>query len=345
MGAMSLRGTLFADLPEQSQQLLRPGPQPEWIGPMLATLTHRRFSDPDWIFERKLDGERCLAYCSGRTVRLLSRNRQRLGGTYPEIVDLLQSGREHDVVIDGEVVAFEDGRTSFSRLQKRMGLTDPEAARRSGVAIFYYVFDLLHLDGYEVTRLPLRDRKALLRKAVRYRAPLRFTSHRNREGEAYFADACRSGWEGLIAKRAASPYASRRSPDWLKFRCSNQQELVVGGFTEPRGSRVGLGALLLGYYEDGKLVYAGKVGTGFDVATLLSLRQRLDELEQPRSPFASTARIRESGVHWVKPVLVAEVAFTEWTTDGMLRHPRYLGLRRDKPARQVVRERSRETTV
>jgi len=337
---MNLRGTLFADLPEQSRQLLRASPQPEWIAPMLATLTQRRFSDPDWIFERKLDGERCLAFCSGRRVRLLSRNRLRLGGTYPEIVDVLESGRDHDVVIDGEVVAFEDGRTSFSRLQKRMGVTDPDAARRSGVAIFYYVFDLLHLDGYEVTRLPLRDRKALLRRAVRYLAPVRFTPHRNREGEAYFADACRRGWEGLIAKHAGSPYASRRSPDWLKFRCSNQQELVVGGFTDPSGTRVGLGALLLGYYEDGRLIYAGKVGTGFDVATLRSLRQRLGELEQPRSPFAGGRTIGERGVHWVKPHLVAEVAFTEWTTDGLLRHPRYLGLRRDKPAREVVRERT-----
>jgi bifunctional non-homologous end joining protein LigD len=307
------------------------------MDPMLATLTHRRFSSPDWIFERKLDGERCLAFRRGGEVRLLSRNRQRLDCTYPELVDALSVRSDHDVVLDGEVVAFERGRMSFSRLQRRMGISDPELARRSGIAVAYYVFDILHLDGNRVTALPLRARKSLLARALTYRTPLRLTTHRNTEGEAFLRDACRREWEGLVAKRAASEYVGRRSTDWLKFKCSNRQELVVGGFTDPAGTRVGFGALLVGYHEGGRLRYAGKVGTGYDVATLRALRLRLDELEQDHPPFVDPPR--ERGVHWVRPELVAEVGFSEWTADGRLRHPRFLGLRSDKPASEVVRER------
>jgi bifunctional non-homologous end joining protein LigD len=314
------------------------------MAPMLATLTQRRFSSPDWIFERKLDGERCLAFRRDGEARLLSRNRQRLNGTYPELVDALSAATEHDVVVDGEVVAFDGARTSFERLQRRMGISDPDLARRSGVAVHYYVFDILHLDGHYVDALPLRVRKSLLARAIRFDEPLRLTVHRNTEGEALLRDACRRGWEGLVAKRADSLYAGRRSPDWLKLKCSNRQELVIGGFTDPQRSRVGLGALLLGYYDNGRLVYAGKVGTGFDVATLRSLRARLDELAQDSSPF-SAGVVLERGVHWVRPALVGEVEFTEWTADGRLRHPRFVGLRVDKPADQVVRERPQEVPV
>jgi bifunctional non-homologous end joining protein LigD len=342
---MTTSTDLVSRVPQHLRHLLRAGPPPAWIPPMLATLTHRRFSGEDWIFERKLDGERCLTYCAGASVHLYSRNRLVLDGTYPEIGDALRSGREHDVVIDGEVVAFENGQTSFTRLQRRIGLTDPDAARRSGIAVSYYTFDLLHIDGYEITALPLRVRKSLLRDALSFVDPLRFTTHRNREGEAFFAQACRSGWEGLIAKRAESPYVPYRSPDWLKFRCSNEQEMVVGGFTDPKGSRVGLGALLLGYYDNAVLRYAGKVGTGFDTATLLSLRERLDALERPQPVYTDAHRVSERGVHWVEPELVVQVAFTEWTRDGLLRHPRYLGLRDDKSPREVVRESGADTVL
>jgi bifunctional non-homologous end joining protein LigD len=164
------------------------------------------------------------------------------------------------------------------------------------------------------------------------------TPHRNGDGEAFFAEACRKGWEGVIAKRADSPYAARRSRDWLKFKCGKGQELVVGGFTEPRGTRIELGALLLGYYAGDALRYAGKVGTGFDRDTLRDLAARLRPLRRPDPPFADAASIRERGVTWVQPELVAQVGFSEWTRDGRLRHPRFLGLRDDKPARQVVRE-------
>lgn len=305
---------------------------------MLATLTDARFSDPAWFFERKLDGERLLAFREGRRVRLLSRSRQPLDGTYPELVDALAAQAPADFVVDGEVVAFDGRRTSFERLQGRLGISDPVRARASGVRVYYYLFDIPHLEGRDTTALAARDRKALLRGAMTFTGPLRYTAHRNASGERLLEDACRRGWEGLIAKRATSPYAGRRSPDWLKMKCSAAQELVIGGFTEPAGSRSGFGALLVGYFDGQRLRYAGKVGTGYTREVLLDLRRVLGDLEVARSPF--TGRVPGArGVHWVRPELVAEVAFSEWTADGKLRHPRFEGLRTDKPAREVVRER------
>ncbi len=333
-------------LSPEARERLRPRKQPSWTAPMLATLTDERFSDPDWIFERKLDGERCLAFRKGKTVRLMSRNRKRLNDTYPELVDALGHTRSRDFVVDGEIVAFEGGVTSFSRLQNRMKIKDPEEARRSRVAVYYYLFDILHLDGHDTTGLPLRERKRLLKRAISFRNPLRYTAHRNAEGEAYHRRACRKGWEGVIAKRADGRYVHGRSRDWLKFKCVNEQELVVGGYTDPQGSRIGFGALLVGYYSRGRLVYAGMVGTGYDTDTLERLGRRLRDLETGEPPFSprrSLGRrdgLPRKGVHWVKPRLVAQVGFTEWTEDGKLRHPRFLGLRRDKNPKDVVRERA-----
>jgi DNA ligase D-like protein (predicted ligase) len=311
--------------------------------PMLATLSDRRDFSDEWIFERKLDGIRVLAVRDGDGVTLLSRTGRRLNSTYPEIVDALAAQQCADFTIDGEIVAFSHGRTEFARLQQRMGLTRRRDIEASGVAVTYYVFDLLRLEGADTRSLPLRTRKSLLRRALTYRAPLRLTAHRNEGGADSLADACARGWEGLIAKRANSRYQQGRSTDWLKLKCSLGQEFVIGGFTEPAGSRVGFGALLLGYYEGERLRYAGKVGTGFDHRTLLDLRARLDELSTPEPPFAD--RVREARPHWVEPVLVAQIAFTEWTRDGMLRHPRFLGLRDDKAARDVVRERPSALTA
>ena len=312
--------------------------QPEWYPPMLARLTDRRFSDPDWLFERKFDGERVLAYRDRNRVRLLSRNRAALDASYPELVDALASQPCPDFVVDGEVVAFEGPRTSFARLQQRMQINDPERARASGVRVHYYLFDLIHLEAHDLRQLPLRRRKALLRDALAFEAPLRFTSHRNVAGEALFREACSKGWEGLIAKRAGAPYQAGRSSDWLKLKCSQGQELVIGGFSAARGSRRGFGALLLGYYDGAGFHYAGKVGTGFDDRTLVDLRRRLDRLARPGSPFAED--VGEAAVTFVQPNLVAEIGFTEWTEDGRLRHPRFLGLRRDKPPEEVGRERT-----
>ena len=331
---------LLAGLPDDARRRLVAAPGPARPEAMTATLTDARFSDPDWMFERKLDGERCLAWVEGGTVRLRSRNDLRLDDTYPELVDALVQRTDADLVVDGEVVAFERGRTSFARLQKRLGVRSAAEARDRArrVAVYYYLFDVLWCDGYDVRALDLRSRKAVLRRVVEFGDPLRFSTHRNCSGETYYAYACRHGWEGLIAKRASSAYVGRRSRDWLKMKCAAEQELVIVGFTEPQGSRIGFGALLVGYYEDGELRYAGKVGTGYDTPTLVSLRQVLGGLEQPTPPFSD--RVRERGAHWVRPELVAQVGFTEWTSDGKLRHPRFLGLRPDKAPDDVVREPS-----
>jgi DNA ligase D-like protein (predicted ligase) len=321
-----LRDLLAAD----ELALVHPGPPPKGSDAMRAKLTDDRFSDPEWIFERKLDGIRCVAVRDGGPVRLWSRNDLSLDGRYPELAEALGAEEAPRFAIDGEVVAFERGRTSFARLTQR--------GQRS-VAVFLYVFDVLWLDGCDLRALPLRARKRILRRAFGFHGHVRLTPHRNADGEAYFAEACRRGWEGLIAKRADSTYSSRRSDDWLKFKCEHGQELVVGGYTAPRGSRTRFGALLLGVYDGGGVLrYAGKVGTGFDHAALDAIGDQLEALRTDRPPFAEPAAIRERDVTWVRPELVAQVGFTEWTRDGRLRHPRFQGLREDKAARDVVRE-------
>ena len=305
---------------------------------MLATLSDERFSADEWVAERKLDGVRCLAFRDEGGVRLLSRTEKPMGHAYPEIAESLAAQAVSRFVTDGEVVAFEGRRTSFARLQGRLGLQDERAARRSGIPVFYYAFDLLHLDGHDVTGLPLRDRKALLRESLDFADPLRFSAHRRgSHAEEMFRDACARGDEGVVVKRADSSYRGGRSRDWLKFKCVRDQELVVGGWTVAQGSRHGFGALLVGYHDGEDLVFAGKVGTGFDDRTLDELSARLQELERADTPF-TRGRPQERDAHWVSPTLVAQVGFSEWTADGKLRHPRFQGLRTDKPASEVVRE-------
>jgi bifunctional non-homologous end joining protein LigD len=299
------------------------------IEPMKAVLADTPFSDPDWIFERKLDGIRCIAIKDGSGVSLMSRTARRMNDQFPEVVSALEREPSRDFVADGELVAFKGGVTSFARLQQRA---------RKRVPVFLYVFDLPCHEGEDLRPLPLRERKARLRRALEFKGPIRFNPHRKGEhGEELFRDACRKGLEGVIAKRADSPYRGSRSRDWLKLKCHAEQELVIGGFTAPKGSRTEFGALLVGYYEDGALRYAGKVGTGFDRATLRSLGEQLRAREQDQSPFAPFKPV-PPGTRWVRPELVAQVGFAEWTRDGRLRHPRYIGLRDDKPAAEVVRE-------
>lgn len=322
-------------LDEQAQERLQPE-APSIPGAMLAVLTDDHFAHPDWIYERKLDGQRVLAMREDGQVRLRSRNDLVLDHTYPEVVDAL-SGGGPDVVVDGEVVAFEGNVTSFARLQQRLGIDDERRARATGVGVYYYLFDLLHVGGLSTRKLALRDRKRLLRRVLEFEDPLRFCAHRNERGPDLLADACSRGWEGLIAKDATAPYRSGRNRDWLKFKCLRQQELVIGGFTAPKGSRARFGALLVGYHEQGRLRYAGKVGTGYDQRTLERVGDLLAERTRDTSPFDDA--VQEPSVTWVTPDLVAEVGFTEWTRDGRLRHPRYLGLRDDKDAADVIRER------
>ena len=282
---------------------------PDWLEPMAATLTHQRFAGPEWLFERKYDGIRLLVYRRGRTVRLLSRNK--LPQHHPAIDAAVLALPVREVILDGEV-AWHGG-------------TD------------YYVFDILWLDGENVTRRPLHERRALLSR-LPLEAPLRRVAEV--DGSKPWERACAEGWEGVIAKRRDSPYEHRRSPNWVKMKCEATQELVVGGFTDPRGSRVGLGALLVGYYDGADFVFAGKVGTGFDTALLHRLRALLDRAEQRTPPFTRAVGLPRLGAHWVRPEVVVQVAFTEWTVHNKLRHPRLVGIREDKSPGEVVRETS-----
>ena len=328
---------LLDRLPSEATAWLRERAQPRWIAPMLATLTDERFSREGWLFEPKWDGERCLVFRQGRELNLFSRNRIRLNEKYPELTAALQRQQIASFIADGEIVTFKDGITSFAKLQQRMQVLHPSADLLRAVPVWLYLFDLLYLNRYDIRRVPLRHRKELLRNTFDFKDSLRFTEHREREGEAYYRQACRRGWEGVIAKDGNSEYVSRRTRDWLKFKCAQEQEFVVGGYTEPQGNRIGFGALLLGYCRNHKLVYAGKVGTGFDSDTLRRLGRKLAELETSIRPFEDDA-VPRAGVHWVRPKLVAQVAFTEWTREDRLRHPRFLGLRDDKRSAEVVRE-------
>jgi bifunctional non-homologous end joining protein LigD len=288
-------------------------PFPEWLEPMAATLTQERFTGPEWTFERKLDGIRVIAYKRGRDVRLFSRNRLPLNDSYPRVVEAIAALPVRDVILDGEA----------SWAWGRLGRGD------------YHVFDILWLEGRDVTSATLEERRALLR-GLSLTLPLEQV--KELKDDEPWERACREGWEGVIAKRRDSPYEHRRSKHWLKMKCEASQELVVGGFTDPQGQRVGLGALLVGYFDGEDFCFAGKIGTGFDTKLLLELRRKLDAIEIERSPFTKAKGLPRLRAHWVRPEIVVQVAFIEWTEHGKLRHPRLLGLRPDKAARDVVRE-------
>jgi bifunctional non-homologous end joining protein LigD len=281
-------------------------PFPDWIVPMAATLTQERFTGADWLFEQKFDGIRLLAYKRGEDVQLFSRNR--LPQHLPAIARAIGRLPVRDAIFDGEV--SWDGRE-------------------------YHIFDVMWLDGREVMSLALEERRGRLAGL-----PLEPPLHRVELLDVAnpWEHAARQGWEGVIAKRRGSPYEQRRSKLWLKMKCEASQELVVGGFTDPQGSRVGLGALLVGYFDGDDFVFAGKIGTGFDTKLLLELRARLDRLEIARSPFTRAKGLPRLRAHWVKPEIVVQVAFIEWTVHGKLRHPRLIGVRYDKAPHEVVRE-------
>jgi ATP-dependent DNA ligase len=288
-------------------------PIPDWIEPMAATLTEERFTGPDWVFEQKLDGIRLLAFKKGALVRLYSRNRLPRDESYPSFAKAIAELPVRDAIFDGEATGGWFGRTDVG----------------------YHLFDVLWLDGRDLRALPLEARRAQLEK-LPLESPLRLVA-RVDDAEPW-ERARKEGWEGVIAKRRDSPYESRRSRNWLKMKVEASQELVVGGFTDPQGKRVGLGALLVGYFDGGDFVFAGKIGTGFDTKLLLDLRKRLSLLEIDEPPFTKSVGLPRVGAHWVKPELVVQVAFLEWTTHGKLRHPRLLGVRFDKSAREVTRE-------
>ncbi len=279
---------------------------PEWVVPMAATLTQERFTGPEWVFELKIDGIRLLAFKNEQDVRLYSRNR--LPQNIPRLAKAIVSLPARQLILDGEIT-WDAGT--------------------------YHVFDILWVDGRDVTSLPFLERRALL-EALPLRAPLQRVEPLDHP--APWERARSEGWEGVIAKRRDSPYEHRRSPHWLKMKCEATQELVIGGFTDPQGARVGLGALLVGYYDKDDFVFAGKVGTGFDTQLLLELRARLNGLEIPKPPFTRAVGLPRLRAHWVRPQIVVQVGFIEWTVHGKLRHPRLLGIRNDKSACEVVRE-------
>ena len=269
---------------------------PKWLVPMAATLTQERFTGPEWIFERKFDGIRLLAYKNGTNVELFSRNQ--LPQDIPSVVEAVKNLPVADAILDGEITWGRGKRA-------------------------YHVFDVMWLDGRSVTTLPLEERRALLAQ-LPFQPPL----HRVDlvEDTSPWELAQREGWEGVIAKRRGSTYEHRRSKEWLKMKCELSAEFVVGGFTDPQGKRVGLGALLVGQFKDDDFVFAGKIGTGFDNAMLLDLRARLDQLEIEKTSFTKAVGLPRLRAHWVKPEIVVSVGFIEWTTHGKLRHPRLLSV-------------------
>jgi bifunctional non-homologous end joining protein LigD len=303
----------------------------------LATLVDGAPPGDDWLHEIKLDGYRIAATLRDGRVSLWSRNGKDWTDRLGPVAEALSGMRAGSAVLDGEVVAVDtDGRTSFQKLQRELGSRSP--------ALVYYVFDILELDGRDMRSRPLVERKRAL-EALMKRSKLprhvRPSTHAAGNGPEVFEEACRMGLEGIVSKRASSPYVPGRGRDWLKVKCVLRQEFVIGGFTDPAGSRVRLGALLVGVHAKEGLRFAGRVGTGFDAKSLDDLARRLGPLERESPPFVDPPRGRDArGVHWVEPRLVAEVAFTEWTEDGQLRHPSFLGLRADKAARAVRRERA-----
>jgi bifunctional non-homologous end joining protein LigD len=307
---------------------------------MLATLVDETPSDPAWLFEIKYDGVRVLASRAGDDVELRGRSGQVVTTRYPEVAAALHALPLQSFVLDGEIVALDDrGRSSFQRLQERMGLTRPADVERARgeVPVSAAFFDALGLDGRDLRRLPLEARKECLKLLVPSRGVVYFGDHVLGHGADFLAAACEQGLEGVVAKKRDSPYAAKRSRDWLKIKCQLRQEFVIGGYTVPQGTRAHFGALHLGLYEKGELVYVSKVGTGFDDRALKVISEKLRSLERPTSPFVrGTPGGR--GHHWVEPRLVGEVRFTEWTRDGGIRHPSFLGLRDDKRPEDCVRE-------
>jgi bifunctional non-homologous end joining protein LigD len=279
----------------------------------------------EWLFEPKLDGLRCFAVRNGRDVSLFSRNELSFNERFPAIVGAVRALPATNVVLDGELVGMIERRPDFGALQ-----------HGSASDIEYWVFDMPWLLGQDLRHLPIEERKGLLVKAVPDGGPIRVVPTLEGEPNQLFTAACEQGWEGLVAKRAGSVYRGGRSAEWRKLKCACSQEMVIGGFTEPQGSRESFGALLLGYWEGDSLVYAGKVGTGFTRATLRELYKALSGLERPSSPFVTGAV--ERGARWVEPELVAEVTFSNWTREGRLRHPSFVRARPDKASRHVVRE-------
>lgn len=305
--------------------------QPSWIAPMLATLVDKPFSKRGWLFEKKFDGVRCIVFMKDQTVKLYSRNKKLMNQTYPEIVKGFEKYKKINFIMDGEIV-FKQGKIEhFSPLQSRMHRFSFIEEKN----LNFFAFDLLYYLDNDLRNLPLIERKKLLKSKFSFSIPIRYTSHIVTFGVNAFKKITKQGWEGVIAKNSQAPYLSKRGRYWLKFKAVNQQEFVIGGYTKPQKSRVGFGSLLIGFYENKKLKYAGKVGTGYNEELLMYLSKKLKKIEIKTSPFINP--IKEKNAHFVSPKLVCECGYTEWTKDHKLRHPRFLSLRSDKRAKEVTK--------
>jgi len=321
---------------------------PHSIRPMLATLIDKPFDSDDWLYEVKWDGYRAVAFLDGKSLRLVSRNQNDLTAAYPELQDIRQHVRARTAVLDGEIVALdEQGRSSFGLMQQRTGVG--EGGRRirrtrDDIPIAYYAFDLIYLDGCDLTLARLEQRKELLQSILVTNELLRYSDHYRGQGMALFEAAAQRGLEGIVAKHATSYYEQKRSREWLKIKIVRRQECVIGGYTEPRGARENFGSLVLGLYDDrGRLIPVGQAGSGFTEQTHADMWKRLHALETSRNPFFGTVE-SDRRVHYVKPELVAEIKFTEWTHEGQsgavkMRAPVFEGLRLDKAPSECKFER------
>jgi bifunctional non-homologous end joining protein LigD len=314
----------------------REAPLPEFIPPQLAPLVSEAPAGDDWLHELKFDGYRMVCHLQRGKSRFWSRNQKDWTEKFPNLSKALKVLPVTAAILDGEVVVVDKaGRSSFQKLQRSM---------KDGAATFIFqIFDLIYLDGYNLTRVPLRERKALLEdllSGVDAKGPLRYSDHVVGDGDRFFKQACAYGIEGIVSKLADCPYESTRSRSWLKVKCTKRQEFVIAGYTPSKKDFPGFGSLILGVYDKGKLVYSGRVGTGFSIKQRLELQKKLDGIAQPLMPFATKPKdpgLRDA--HWAKPQLVGEVEFTEWTEEGSIRHPSFQGLREDKKAKDVVREK------
>ena len=337
--ALSASPTVLSGVPGAAKE-----PMPSVIHPMLATLVDKPFDDDQWLFEIKWDGYRAVAFLDQGKLRLVSRNQNDLTGEYPELHNLPDYVNARTAILDGEVVALDEhGRSSFSLMQQRSGFREPgrRAARDRSIPILYYAFDLLYLEGYSLFKVDLEKRKELLAGIVSPSEILRYSDHQIGQGTALFRAASEKGLEGIVAKRRRSCYIQKRSREWLKMKITQQQECVIGGYTDPKGSREHFGSVILGLCDDqGHLIHVGQAGSGFTQQTHADMWRRLQKLKTSRSPFYGKVQTGR-GMHWVKPELVAKIKFTEWThetEDGGLkmRAPVFEGLRFDKKPRECV---------
>ncbi|MGI8734853.1 MAG: non-homologous end-joining DNA ligase [Pyrinomonadaceae bacterium] len=319
---------------------------PPAIKPMLATLVDKAFSDPNWLFETKWDGVRAVCFIKNGRARFISRNQIEMTGQYPELAGIAGSVRATSAVLDGEIVALDEhGVSRFQLLQRRLGRKNAGEIGRlmATTRLVYYVFDVIYLDGFDLTACQLTERKAMLEEILKPAKNVRYSDHIIGEGEKLYEAIAKVPLEGIIAKRLDSTYVQRRTPDWLKIKTTLESEVVVGGYTEPRNSRSYFGALVVGLYSEGKLHYVAHTGGGFNQKTLEQVYKLMQPLKTKESPFVDPPKTNEP-VQWIKPKLVAQVKFSEWTADRRLRHPIFLGLREDKKPQECTFETKTATS-